>query len=195
MTTRHQDLTRATRETRISIGIDLDTPSDPDITTGVGFLDHMLSSFALHARLGLRLSCEGDLHIDDHHSAEDSAIALGSAIDGALGDRAGIERFGDSLVPMDEALCRCAVDLSGRPHATVSLGLTRDALGGLACENIEHFFQSLAVASRSTLHIDVLRGSNDHHRAEAAFKAFAVAFRRAIAPSGVSGVPSAKGVL
>ena len=138
---------------------------------------------------------ESELAIDDHHSAEDCALVLGRAIDEALGDRRGIARFGHAYAPLDEALARAVVDLSGRPFSHVDLGLRRERLGTLACENLTHVIASLAVAARATVHVELLRGENDHHRAEAAFKALALALRMAMAPSGSSEVPSTKGVL
>ena len=162
--------------------------------TGLGFLDHMLTSLARHGGLDLTLRCAGDLHIDDHHTVEDCALVIGAALDQALGDRAGIARFGDALVPMDEALARAAIDLSGRPWPAVSLGLRRERIGAVATENLTHFFISLAMAGRLNLHLDVLKGDNDHHRAEAAFKATARALRAAVAIEG-GGIPSTKGVL
>ena len=154
----------------------------------------MLSTLAKHARFDLALSCKGDLGIDDHHTAEDCALALGAAIDQALGDRAGIERFGSAYAPLDEALARAVIDFSGRAYAYVRLGLQREALGGIACENLGHVLRSLATAARATLHVELLRGENDHHRAEAAFKATALALRQAVRVTG-GGVPSTKGVL
>ena len=150
---------------------------------------------AQHGRIDLTLKCKGDLHICDHHTAEDCALAVGAAIDQALGDRKGIARFGHAHVPLDEALARSVVDLSGRPHHEVDLALRREALGGLSCENVGHVLRSLATAARITLHVDVLRGENDHHRAEAAFKATALALRAALTRSGETSVPSTKGVL
>jgi len=196
MNNRTSSITRKTRETSTELLLALDEPSEPDIDTGLGFLDHMLAALATHARFGLTLRCEGDLRVDDHHTAEDCALALGCALDEALGDRKGILRFSDAHAPMGEALARAAVDLSGRPHATVNLGLRRDTIGALACENIAHVFVSLANTARMTLHVDVLRGENDHHKAEAAFKALALALRRAVAidPSS-SEIPSTKGTL
>ena len=195
MTARTAETTRKTRETEITVSLNLDGAGVAEIATGIGFLDHLLTTLAKHARLDLSLSCTGDLHIDDHHTAEDCALALGAALDEALGERAGIARFGSAYAPLDEALARAVIDLSGRPYAYVELGLKREALGGLACENIGHVLRSLAMAARATLHVDVLRGENDHHRAEAAFKAVALALRQAIARTGEDGVPSTKGVL
>ena len=147
-----------------------------------------------HARFDLTLRCRGDIDVDDHHTSEDCAIALGQAIDRALGEGRGIERFGHAYAPLDEALARAVVDLSGRPWPAIDLGLQREMLGQLACENITHVLQSLAIAARCSLHVDVLKGDNDHHRAEAAFKATAIALRRAVRVSGTQ-VPSTKEVL
>jgi imidazoleglycerol-phosphate dehydratase len=196
MTTPRQAIvSRATKETRIELTLVLDGEGLSSVATGVGFLDHMLASLAKHARFDLVLTCEGDLEIDDHHTAEDCALALGSALDEALGERAGIARFGHAYAPLDEALARAVVDLSGRPFADVDLGLSRERLGALATENLTHVLASLATAARMTLHVDVSKGENDHHRAEAAFKATALALRAACTRDGSSSVPSTKGVL
>ncbi len=186
---------RQTRETSIRLVLNLDGPGNAKVSTGIGFLDHMLIALATHARLDLELSCTGDLHIDDHHTAEDCAIVLGSALDEALGDRSGITRFGSAYAPLDEALARTVIDLSGRPSPNVELGLQRDMIGSIASENITHFFESFAMNAKCALHVDVLKGRNDHHRAEAAFKSFALALRMAIAASPGSGIPSTKGTL
>jgi imidazoleglycerol phosphate dehydratase HisB len=188
-------LSRTTRETDVRVELDLDGTGEARVDTGVGFLDHLLSALALHARLDLALSCRGDLEVDDHHTAEDCALALGEAVDRALGERRGIVRFADALAPLDEALARAVVDVSSRPFALVELGLRRERLGALACENVAHVLRSFAVAARLTLHVDVLRGENDHHRAEAAFKALALALRRALRVEDAALVPSTKGVL
>jgi len=188
-------VTRTTRETSIRVTLDLDGTGKTDVKTGIGFLDHLLDSLGRHARFDVALTCEGDLQVDDHHTAEDCALALGEALDRALGERRGVNRFGWALAPLDEALARAVVDLSGRPFSDVALGLRRDAIGGLACENIAHLLRSLATAGRVTLHVDVLKGENDHHRAEAAFKATALALRQATALSGFNDVPSSKGTL
>lgn len=197
MTNRTATVTRKTRETSIRVTLDLDGTGKTDVKTGIGFLDHLLDALARHARFDLSLTCEGDLEVDDHHSAEDSALALGEALDRALGERRGVSRFGWALAPLDEALARAVVDISGRPFADVTLDLHRDrqVIGGLACENIPHLLRSLATAARLTLHVDVLKGENDHHKAEAAFKATALALRQAVAPSGFDDVPSTKGTL
>jgi imidazoleglycerol-phosphate dehydratase len=186
---------RATRETKVRVQLELDGSGAADVRTGIGFLDHLLTALARHARFDLMLSCEGDLAVDDHHTAEDAALVLGQALDRALGERRGINRFGWAFAPLDEALARAVVDCSGRPFAAVQLGLRREAIGALACENVGHVLQSFATASRITLHVDVERGENDHHRAEAAFKAVALALRQAVALSGFDDVPSTKGTL
>ena len=185
---------RTTKETSVAVALDLDASGESTISTGIAFLDHMLDAWARHARLTIEINAEGDLGVDDHHTAEDCALVLGAALDEALGDRTGIARFGYAYAPLDEALARVVIDFSGRPSATVDLGLTREAIGQIACENIAHFFESFATTARCALHVDVLRGRNDHHRAEAAFKAFALAVRQAVAVNG-DGVPSTKGTL
>jgi len=185
---------RATDETRIAGRLAVDGSGEVRIATGIGFLDHMLGALAFHAGWDLELECRGDLEVDDHHTAEDCALALGDALDRALGDRSGIARFGTGFAPLDEALARAVVDLSGRPWPEVDLGLSRETLGDLACENVTHVLVSLAMATRCALHVDVLRGTNDHHRAEAAFKATALALRDAAMVTG-SGVRSTKGSL
>ncbi|MEM7677348.1 MAG: imidazoleglycerol-phosphate dehydratase HisB, partial [Myxococcota bacterium] len=187
------EVSRVTKETSIELALALDGQGRISINTGLGFYDHMLTSWATHGGFDLQLQCQGDLHVDDHHTVEDCALALGEALDSALGDRRDIERFGDALVPMDEALARAAVDLVRRPYATIHLGFKRPQIGQVATEMLTHALQSLAVAGRFTLHVDVLRGENDHHRAEAAFKATARALRSAVRPSLGAGAPSTKG--
>ncbi len=189
------ELCRETRETRIAVRLDLDGVGKIDVQSGLGFLDHMLTLLAFHARWDLALTAEGDLEIDDHHTVEDCALALGAALDQALGDKRGIRRFGHALAPLDESLARCVVDFSGRPVAVIELSLSREKLGDVACENITHFFRSLAVAAKMTIHVDVLRGENDHHRAEAAFKALALAIRDACQIEASNKIPSTKGSL
>ena len=189
-------VTRETAETRIHCTLTLEGSGQAEISTGIGFLDHLLTALARHGRLDLVLHCTGDLHIDDHHTAEDCALALGTALDQALGARRGIARFGAAYAPLDEALARAVVDLSGRPWPEVHLGLRREMLGTLSCENVGHVLRSLAIAARMTLHVDLLRGENDHHRAESAFKAVALALRQAVALEGPADrVPSTKEVL
>jgi imidazoleglycerol-phosphate dehydratase len=195
MSSRAATVTRTTRETSIRVTLDLDGTGKTDVKTGIGFLDHLLDALGRHARFDLALTCEGDLHVDDHHTAEDCALAIGEALDHALGERRGVNRFGWALAPLDEALARAVVDLSGRPFSDVALDLRREAMGELSCENIPHVLRSLATAGRMTLHVDVLKGANDHHRAEAAFKATALALRQAVAPSGFDDVPTTKGTL
>lgn len=196
MTRRTAHVERSTSETAVSVRLHLDGTGRSSVNTGIGFLDHMLSALALHARVDLELTCKGDLHVDDHHTAEDCALVLGDAIRQALGDKQGIRRFASAYAPLDEALARSVIDLSGRPFVHVNLSLKRDSIGTIACENISHFFTSLATAAMMTLHIDVLRSKNDHHAAEASFKAFALALRQAITiDEGRDGVPSTKGAL
>jgi imidazoleglycerol phosphate dehydratase HisB len=195
MTARQAKVGRETLETRITLELALDGSGRAEVATGIAFFDHMLTALARHARFDLTLKCAGDLQVDDHHTVEDCALALGQALDQALAERRGIARFGSAFAPLDEALARAVVDLSGRPCAVVDLALQREALGQLACENISHFFTSLATTGRMALHVDVLRGANDHHRAEAAFKAVALALRAAVRVEGPAQVPSTKGVL
>lgn len=195
MTARRAEIVRKTAETDIRLALVLDGGGKAKVATGLRYLDHMLGALARHAGFDLELSCTGDLDIDDHHSAEDCALALGAALDQALGERRGIARFGSAYAPLDEALARAVVDLSGRPYARVDLGLKRERLGDVACENLTHVFQSFAIAARATLHVELLRGANDHHRAEAAFKALALALRQAVRRTGDMEVPSTKGVL
>lgn len=194
------EVERKTSETSVRVRVDLDGTGVCKVSTGLGFFDHMLDALCRHARLDVELTCEGDVHVDDHHTVEDCALALGAAIDRALGERRGIGRFGSAYAPLDESLARTVIDLSGRPGAWVELQLRRAMIGQVATENLSHFFASLAVGARATLHVDVLRGENDHHKAEAAFKATALALRQAVALNArVDGqpgdVPSTKGVL
>ncbi|MCP4589915.1 MAG: imidazoleglycerol-phosphate dehydratase HisB [bacterium] len=195
MTVRRAEFSRKTLETDVNVGITLEGTGCASVQTGIGFLDHLLSTLVRHARFDIELTCKGDLVVDDHHSAEDCALALGTGLDRALNGRKGIRRFGDAYAPLDEALARAVVDLSGRPFAVVDLGLSRERLGELSCENVTHFLNSFAVGASCALHVDVLRGENDHHRAEAAFKAVALALRKAVALDGTEDVPSTKGVL
>lgn len=214
-------LARDTNETKIQLALNLDGGSFPPetdarllkndeghasqasksqsiaVNTGIGFLDHMLHALAKHAGWSLALNCQGDLHIDDHHTAEDCCIALGYAFAQALGTPAGLARFGYAYAPLDEALSRAVVDLSNRPYSVIELGLKREWLGKLSTEMVPHCLQSFAQAARITMHVDCIRGDNDHHRAESAFKALAVAIR--MATSKVAGkegeIPSTKGTL
>jgi imidazoleglycerol-phosphate dehydratase len=195
MSSRTAAVDRQTRETQIALRLDLDGTGASTVATGIGFLDHMFEALAKHARFDLELSCTGDLHVSDHHTAEDCALAFGTALEQALGDKRGIQRFGWAFAPLDEALARAVVDLSGRPFADVRIPLKRPMLGTLAAENVTHVLQSLAMASHSTLHVAMLSGRNDHHMAEAAFKATALALRRAVRISGGDDIPSTKGAL
>ncbi len=192
---RFAEVRRQTNETDVTVTLGLDDSRDVQVETGIGFLDHMVHALGFHGGFRLHVKCDGDLHVDDHHTAEDVAIALGTAFAEAVGDAAGIQRFAHAYAPLDEALARVVIDVSGRPHATVDLGLRREMVGDLACENVPHFFQSFATAGRVTLHVDVLRGANDHHRIEAAFKALARALRAATSRTGSGDVPSTKGTL
>jgi len=187
-------LVRRTAETDIKLVLSLDGAGRFSVSTGIGFMDHLLQTLARHGGFDLQLECRGDLQVDDHHTVEDCALVLGQAFDQALGERAGIARFGFAYAPMDEALCRCVVDLSGRPFCLVDLGLSTERLGSLSCQNLAHFFRSFANAARCCLQLEVLRGENDHHRAEAAFKALALSLRAAVGLTR-AGVPSTKGVL
>jgi imidazoleglycerol-phosphate dehydratase len=195
MKKRKAKVKRETNETRIELNLDLQGSGRAEVQSGIGFLDHLLETLARHAGFDIELNCLGDLDVDDHHTAEDCALALGEALDKALGDRLGIARFGSAFAPLDEALARVVVDLSGRPFAAVALGLECESIGGLSCQNVAHFMKSLACAARCCLHADVLRGDNDHHRAEAAFKALALALRQAVSRTGSGQLPSTKGVL
>lgn len=191
---RRSEISRRTGETEVAAVIDLDGSGSARVDTGLGFLDHMLTALAKHSGIDLTLRATGDLEVDDHHTAEDCAIALGRALDEALGDRSGVARFGSAYAPLDESLSRAVVDLSGRAWAEVTIGFERPTIGELATENIVHFLRSLAVEGRMALHIDLIRGDNDHHKAESAFKALALALREAVAVRG-DGVPSTKGTL
>jgi imidazoleglycerol-phosphate dehydratase len=193
MTARTATTERNTSETSVAVSLNLDGLGEANISTGIGFLDHMFDAFAKHSRIDLSLKCAGDLEIDDHHTAEDCGIVVGQALDRAIGDRAGIRRFGFAYAPLDEALARAVIDISGRPHADVQLGLRCEKLGFLSCENVGHVLSSLAFAAKITLHVDLLKGENDHHRAEAAFKAVALALREAVSFSGGEDIPSTKG--
>jgi imidazoleglycerol-phosphate dehydratase len=195
MSSRITEIKRVTNETNIELRLNLDGKGSSSISTGIGFLDHMLDALTRHGGFDLELKCVGDLEVDDHHTTEDCALAIGEALDKALGDRRGITRFGYAYAPLDEALARAVVDLSGRPTAVVNLDLEKVRLGNLSAENASHVIISMATAARATIHVDVLRGSNDHHRAEAAFKALALALKQAVALSGSGEVPSTKGVL
>jgi imidazoleglycerol-phosphate dehydratase len=192
---RQSTVTRETRETRVELALDLDG-GEIEIATGVGFLDHMLELLARHGGLGLRIEAEGDLATGAHHTTEDVGIALGQAIDQALGDRAGIRRFGYVAVPMDEALGMCAIDISGRPLCLFEADLPPVAIAGFDTELTEEFFRAAATSAKLTLHLGVRYGSNAHHMIESCFKAFARALREAVEiDPRETGVPSTKGTL
>ncbi|XP_020627006.1 imidazoleglycerol-phosphate dehydratase-like [Orbicella faveolata] len=191
---RTANIERKTKETDISLILNLDGAGESVVNTGIGFLDHMLTALSKHGRIDLTLSCKGDLHIDDHHSVEDCGIVLGQAFKAALGDLRGIARYGYAYAPLDESLSRAVVDISGRPFADINLNLQRENIGNLSCEMLSHFLSSFATSAAITLHVDVLKGRNDHHRAESAFKALALALRAAIKREGTD-IPSTKGVL
>jgi imidazoleglycerol-phosphate dehydratase len=193
---REAEARRTTKETDVRVRLVLDGSGSSSVSTGVAFLDHMLELFARHGLFDLEVECRGDLHIDDHHSVEDVAITLGQALARALGDKAGIARYGSAYVPMDEALCRAVVDLSGRFYLVYAVETRRQMIGNFSVELAEHFWRSLAEAARCNLHIDCLRGRNTHHILEGTFKATARALRQAVERDPrVSGVPSTKGVL
>ena len=192
--TRIAELKRETSEVAITGSLDLDGTGASEIKTGLGFLDHMLSTLAKHARFDLRLVATGDIAVDDHHTVEDCGIVLGRGLDAALGDRAGLARFGYSYAPLDESLARAVIDLSGRPWAEISIAFSRETIGEVAAENLIHFLRSFAMEGRMALHVDLIRGENDHHKAEAAFKALAMALRAGVSRIGVD-IPSTKGTL
>jgi imidazoleglycerol-phosphate dehydratase len=197
MEPRTATIERITGETTISLTLAIDGGGQADVNTGVGFLDHMLTLWAKHGLFDLRVAASGDLHIDEHHTAEDTCICLGRAIDQALGERRGIVRTAHSYVPMDEALALVAVDLGGRPYCVVQAGFVTPRLGQLGTDLIEHLLESVAFHGRLNLHAQVLYGRNDHHKVEAIFKAFARALDAAtrIEPRFAGAIPSTKGVL
>ncbi|HZM87227.1 MAG TPA: imidazoleglycerol-phosphate dehydratase HisB [Blastocatellia bacterium] len=195
-TARRAQVSRKTKETDIRIALSLDGTGETGISTGIPFLDHMLDLFARHGLFDLEVECRGDLEIDDHHSIEDVAICLGKAFLQALGDKAGIARYGMSMVPMDEALCRAVVDLSGRFYLVYDVETKRTRIGNFSVELAEHFWRSFAEALKCNLHIDLLRGRNTHHILEASFKASARALRQAVERDPrIRGVLSTKGAL
>jgi imidazoleglycerol-phosphate dehydratase len=194
---RQARIERATAETRIEVELDLDGTGTRDMETGVGFFDHMLDQLARHALIDLKVRAKGDTHIDDHHTVEDTGIALGQALRAALGDKRGIRRYGACLLPMDDALVRAALDLSGRPHLVWSVPFEAQKIGTFDTELVREFFQALASHGGITLHVEKLAGLNAHHVAEAAFKAVARSLREAMErdPRSAEAVPSTKGTL
>jgi len=195
MTTRSARVERATKETSVVVDLDLDNPHTVSVSTGVPFFDHMLDQLGRHGRVGLTVTTTGDLHIDAHHTVEDTGIALGQAFKDAWGDRYGVERFGDATVPIDESLTRTAIDLSGRPYLVWQVDVPIEVIGqSFETSLVRHFFEAFVANAGVTLHIENLAGDNTHHIFESVFKSFAVALRRAIAVTGDT-MPSTKGVL
>ena len=194
---RKSQITRDTAETKISVDINLDGTGNYDNQTGVGFFDHMLDQLARHALIDLTVRCDGDRHIDDHHTVEDVGITLGQALAKAMGDKRGIRRYGDCLLAMDDALVRCALDLSGRPFLVWNIAMPTQKIGSFDTELVREFFQALSTHGSITLHVDQLHGVNSHHIAEAAFKSVARALRDAleIDPRKSNEIPSTKGKL
>jgi imidazoleglycerol-phosphate dehydratase len=193
---RRVTVARRTAETDVAVTVDLDGRGAADIRSGIGFLDHLLTSFAQHGLFDLAVRVSGDLQVDEHHTVEDTALVLGAAFAAALGDRTGIVRFGQASVPMDEAIATAVVDVGGRPYAVVDLPFRGERVGALPTQLVEHALEAFARTSGSTLHVSGT-GRNDHHLAEASFKALARALRGAVAidPRGEGGVPSTKGSL
>ena len=194
---RTAEINRKTNETNISLYLNCDGSGQSEISSGVGFLNHMLTLFAKHSGFDLRLKCDGDTYVDDHHSVEDIGIALGLALKKALGNKVGIRRYGDALIPMDEALIQTAVDLSGRSFLAYSVEIPTEKVGSFDCELVEEFFAAFTRSAELTLHIRQLAGKNSHHIIEGAFKSVARALRAASEPDArfADSLPSTKGVL
>lgn len=194
---RHAEIMRNTKETGIRVRVELDGTGTSTVKTGIGFFDHMLDAFARHSLINLEVDCQGDLHVDGHHTVEDVGIALGQAMAKALGDRAGIRRYADASVPLDEALVRCVVDVSGRPYLSYHVEITRwQMLGDYDVFLTPEFFRALVMNAGLTVHLDLLRGENPHHIVEATFKACARAIEQAVRKDArITGIPSTKGVL
>ncbi|HEX9857450.1 MAG TPA: imidazoleglycerol-phosphate dehydratase HisB [Paracoccaceae bacterium] len=194
---RKADLTRKTAETDIAVSLNLDGSGAYDVQTGIGFFDHMLDQLARHSLIDLHLRATGDLHIDDHHTVEDCGIAIGQALAKALADKRGIRRYGECHLAMDDALLRCALDLSGRPYLVWNVDFPTAKIGTFDTELVREFFQALATHGGITLHVDRIHGLNSHHIAEAAFKAVARALRGAVEtdPRKADAIPSTKGTL
>ena len=190
-------IARKTHETDIAVEVNLDGTGAYDVSTGIGFLDHMIEQFSRHSLIDITCHIKGDLHVDQHHTTEDSAIAIGQAIAAALGDKAGIGRYGEAHSAMDEALSRVVLDISGRPWLVWKVAFTQERLGEMDTELFEHWFQSIAQAIGLTLHIEQLYGANNHHIIEGIFKGFARAMRQAVEldPRKDGAIPSTKGVL
>ncbi|HEX2813755.1 MAG TPA: imidazoleglycerol-phosphate dehydratase HisB [Sphingopyxis sp.] len=188
---------RTTKETDIAIAVNLDGSGDYSVSTGIGFLDHMVEQLSRHSLIDISMTVKGDLHIDQHHTVEDSALALGEAIAKALGDKRGIARYGEAHAPMDETLTRCALDISGRPYCVYKSGFSQPRLGEMDTELFPHWFASFAQTAGITLHLETLYGENNHHIAESSYKALARALRQAVEidPRKGDAIPSTKGVL
>jgi imidazoleglycerol-phosphate dehydratase len=197
MTTRRADVVRNTKETQITASIDLDGTGQGQLNTGMPFIDHMLDQIVRHGLIDINITCTGDVEIDDHHSAEDCGITLGQAFAQAIGDKKGIRRVGNSYVPLDEALSRVVIDISGRPHLDFNVEFTRSSVGGFDVDLFYEFFQGFVNHANITVHIDNLRGRNTHHQIESIFKAFARALRMAteLDPRMAGQMPSTKGSL
>ena len=194
---RSATITRTTNETDISVAVNLDGTGQRKMATGVGFFDHMLDQLARHSLIDMEITAKGDLHIDDHHTVEDTGIAIGQALTQALGDKRGIRRYGSCLLPMDETLVRAALDLSGRPFLVWTVDMPTDTIGQFDTQLVREFFQALSTHGGITLHVDCLTGINSHHIAEASFKAVAQALRHAVEPDPrmADAIPSTKGTL
>ena len=188
---------RKTHETDIDVAVDLDGSGSYQVATGIGFLDHMIEQFSRHSLIDVKLRVDGDLHVDQHHTVEDSAIALGEAISQALGEKRGITRYGHAYSPMDETLARVSLDISGRPYLVWRTGFSQPRLGEMDTELFEHWFHSIAQAAGITLHVELIYGQNNHHIVEAIYKGFARAMRAAVEidPRKGDAVPSTKGML
>ena len=194
---RKAEITRRTKETEIAVAVAIDGTGRSEVATGIGFLDHMLDLLARHSRMDVTVKAKGDLHIDDHHTAEDVGIALGQAVKQALGDMKGITRYADVNLPMDEALTRVALDVSGRPFLVFKVPFGRDKIGTFDTDLVNEWFQAFAMNAGITLHVETLYGSNDHHISESCFKGLARALRTALSidPKAANEVPSTKGSL
>ena len=194
---RKAEVTRKTKETQVRASVDLDGEGRSRISTGIGFLDHMLEQLSRHSLIDIELAAKGDLHIDFHHTTEDSGIAIGQAVSKALGDRVGIQRYGDALIPMDETLTRVALDASNRPYLIWKVAFSKPKLGEMDTELFREWFHAFAQAAGLTLHIENIYGENNHHIVESCYKGLARALRAAIAidPRKPNAVPSTKGVL
>lgn len=193
--TRTASIERTTLETKVAVTVDLDGTGTTNVSTGVGFLDHLLTSLGHHSLIDLSVSCEGDLHIDDHHSVEDTMLVLGEALAAALGDRAGISRYGNATVPMDEALGVCAIDVGGRPYSLIQATFGGQSIGNFTTQNFEHGLEAFARTAGFTLHLTAT-GRNDHHVAEAGIKSVARALRMAVETDDRRrGIASTKGTM